>query len=674
MEQSTRAPRAYRFGVFEVDLRAGELRKQGLKIKLQDQPFQVLATLLERPADVVTREELRTKLWPADTFVDFDHGINLAIHKIREALGDSAENPRFIETLGGRGYRFLAPVERVAADSEPPRSVSTPVTNALASPSVPDVESRRAVVTKTPKTHADEGREASAHDVEDIDETSRKRRLVWAWGFRGMLAVILLAGLGLLGYFAWKLLQPPESKIMMVVLPFENLSGDPEQKYFVYALTDEITAQLAGLSPDRLGIIARTTAMRYEHAAKDVRQIGNELGVQYALEGTVFRTGDQVRITAQLVKCKDQTHLWAKDYEGDQRDILKLQSDVARAIAEGIQLKLTPAQQARLASPRSVNPEAFEAYAHARYHWNKRSPEELQRAIGYFTKAIEKDPKYAPAYAGLADTYCLLASNGYDVMRPREAMPKAKEAALKAVEVDDTLAEAHTSLANVRLTYDWNWTEAEKEFKRALVLNPGYPTAHQWYALYLRLMGRSEEAVAEAKEALKLDPFSVAIHAAVAEGYNFSRQYDQVIERCQKTLDMEPNYYLTYLWLGRAYEEKGKYEDALAVFEKGRALSGDSPVMVMALAHAYATAGRKAEAQKVLNELRALSKKRYVPALYVAAVYGGLGDKDKAFQWLEKAFEERADHLIYLQREPMADPVRSDPRFQDLVRRIGLPP
>jgi TolB-like protein/Tfp pilus assembly protein PilF len=460
---------------------------------------------------------------------------------------------------------------------------------------------------------------------------------------------------------------------MLFVLPFDNLSQDPKQEYFSDGLTEEMITQLGRLQPERLGVIARATAMAYKDTAKTAAQIGHELGVRYILEGCVRRAGDRVRITAQLIQVSDQTHLWADTYEGDLQDILALQNRVAQAIAGQIQIKLTRKKQANLATAPPVNPQAYEDYLKGRFYWNKRTADDLNKGIHYFQRSIQSDPNYALAYAGLADSYGLLGTVPYDALPPREAMPKAGQAALRALELDDTLAEAHASLGYVRLEYDWNWPEALKEFERALALNPSYATGHHWYANYLRIMGRLQEAIMEVKEAQKLDPLSLGINAALAESYYFAREYDHVIEQCRKTFELYPGFYMARFWLGRAYGHKGMYNEAVATFEKGKSITGGSALMTMGLGYAYAVAGRTMKAKQVLEKLIHLSTQRYVPAVYMVGIYTALDEKDQAFEWLENAYNERSNYLIYIHREPALDSLRSDPRYQTLIRRIGLP-
>ena len=476
-----------RFGVFEVDLRAGELRRKGLQVKLQEQPLQVLAMLIERVGEVVTREELQTKLWPADTIVDFDHGLNKAINKIRKALGDSAENPRFVETVGRRGYRFIADVAVV--DGFP-----------LGRP--------EPVIEDSPATNKQDS-------VESEGKPAARKRVPWP--LAGKTSAIAL-GLVLVILVGWMLRSRSRASLeirSLAVLPLESLSSDPSQEYFADGMTDELITDLAQISA--LSVISRTSVMPYKRARKPLSQIARELNVDAVVEGTVLRSGDRVRITAQLIQVSADKHIWSQSYEGDLRDTLALQNKVARAIADQIRISLTPQEQAALKNVKAVNPEAYVSNLKGRYFWNKRTADGLKTAVTYFDQAIENDPNYARAYAGLADSYALMGDWQYGVLAPKEALPRAEAAAIKALELDSTLGEAHTSLAFTLDGFDWDWGSAEREFKRALELNPGYATAHHWYAWHLALVGRNAEAIAEMKRAQNLDPLSLIISADLAE-------------------------------------------------------------------------------------------------------------------------------------------------------------
>jgi len=629
------------FGVFELDLRAGELRKHGLRVRLQEQPFQVLAMLLEHPGEVVTREELQKKLWPADTFVDFDHGLNKAISKIREGLGDSAESPRFVETVARRGYRFLAEVK--PADAAPVRS--------------PEFATQ---------LHAESG----SGDPADISVKSVKpQRLLPSLAWKGSAFVLLLLTASLV---AWKLhaWNHPSTVIhSLAVLPLESLSNDPSQDYFADGMTDELISDLGQISA--LRVISRTSVMSYKRARKPLPQIARELNVDAVVEGTVLRSGDQVRITAQLIEASSDKHLWSQSYEGQLRDTLALQNQVARAIADQIRINLNPNEQAALKSVKVVNPQAYESYLKGRYFWNKRTADSLKVALAYFNEAIEEDPKYAQAYSGLADTYALLGDWQYAVMTPKEAFPKAKAAAIEALELDSALGEAHNSLAFCLDAFDWDVDSAGKEFRRAIELNPGYATAHHWYAWHLSVLGRYDEAVAEMRKAENLDPLSLIINADLAELLDIAHSYDESIRQSRKTIEMDSNFALAHNQLAQAYLAKHMNEEAVAELQKAVQLSGGSPTCTASLARAYVASGKRSEAVKLLSELKKHSIPSYSDASEISVIYAALGDKDQAMNWLEKAFEEHFNPSVLLR--PGFDPLRSDPRFEDLERRIGLP-
>jgi TolB-like protein/DNA-binding winged helix-turn-helix (wHTH) protein len=632
MAQSATPRRILRFGSFEVDLASGELRRQGLRISLQDQPFRLLALLLERAGEVVTREELRDKLWPADTFVDFDHSLNTAVRKLREALGDSAETPRYVETLARRGYRFVAPL------AEP--GPGAPLAD-VASASPPPAARRR----------------SSARRVLVIAAVLSSAALVVLW----------------IGGRARPRTQPGR-RLTLAVLPFDNLSGDADQEYLSDGLTEEMITQLGRLEPDRLRVTARSSTWKYKHADRDIDRLRRELGADYVLEGSLRRAGERVRVTAQLIQAVDQTHVWAETYERDLGDVLVLESEVARAVARAIALTLTPDAQARLASARSVRGESYQDYLRGRYFWNRRTEAALKQAIGYFQRAIAADPDYARAYSGLADCYSSLgASSIVGGLPPRQAMPEAKAAALKALQIDGTLAEAHNSLAMVHLLYDWDLAASEREFRRALELDPEYTTAHHWYSHCLLALGRTDESLAESKRALELEPLNLVIGVHLGWHYLYARQYDQAIEQFRKTLELDPAFPQAQRYAAWAYLQKGMRQEAIASLRAALGRLGRNPEVEGELGHALGVAGRRAEALAMLEGLRQLSSTRYVSPYSVALVHCGLGDRDQALAWLEKAYVERSDYMPYLNREPMLDGLRSDPRFAALVRRVGLP-
>jgi TolB-like protein/DNA-binding winged helix-turn-helix (wHTH) protein/Flp pilus assembly protein TadD len=641
MQDNDQLGRTYRFGVFELDARSGELRKQGRRVRLQEQPFQVLTVLLQRSGEVLTREELQKKLWPADTFVDFDHGLNKAINKIRDALGDSADSPRFVETVPRRGYRFVADVK--AADTSSARS------SELASQSTSDA--------------------GAADRSEPAVKVTLLEQLLPSLAWRISVIVLLLLISSLV---AWKIStwnRPPPVIRSLAVLPLESLSSDASQDYFADGMTDELISDLAQISA--LRVISRTSVMVYKHARESLPQIARELNVDAVIEGTVLRSGDRVRITAQLIEASTDRHLWSQSYEGELRDTLSLQNRVAREIADQIQINLNSHEQSALKNIQVVNPQAYESYLKGRYFWNKRTAEGLKVARDYFDKSIEQDPNFARAYSGLADTYALLGDWQYAVMTAKEALPKAKAAAIRALAIDSTLGEAHNSLAFCLDGFDWDFDSAGKEFQRAIELNPGYATAHHWYAWHLSLLGRYDKAITEMKKAENVDPLSLIINSDLAELLLLAHSYDESIQQSRKTIEMDPNFSLAHNQLGQAYLQQHKNEDAVSELQKAVQLSGGSPTCITNLARAYVAAGKKREALELLDDLKKRANPSYSYSAEIAMIYASLGDKDQAMNWLEKGYEERFNPGVLLR--PGFDPLRSDPRFQDLLRRVGLP-
>ena len=629
-----------RFDVFEVDLRAGELRKHGVRIRLQEQPFLILQALLETPGQIVTREELQKRVWPGDTFVDFDHGLHAAVNRLRQALSDAADGPRFVETVARRGYRFIGQVQ------EP-----SPVVV------VPPQPIREIVVAKTKRSPA----------------TWR----AWTGSLAGFLMAVIVAG-GLIFFNAWGLrtwLFASRSVHSLAVLPLDNLSADSRQDYFADGMTEDLITQLSKLGD--LKVISHTSVVQYKGTHKPLPQIARELNVDAVVEGAVQLSGNHVRITAQLVDGRSDQHIWAEDYDRDLSDVLLLQSDVARDIAKQIDLKLTPQQQQRLAKDaHPVNPDAYQAYLLGRYYWNKRTADGLAQAGKYFQQAIQKDPNYAPAYAGLSDYFAFLTLiGGPEILPPNQAMVQAKAAAVKAVQLDDSSAEAHASMGHVLHNYDWDFAGAEREFKRAIELNPNYATVHHWYAHLLMQLGRTDESLAQARLAQELDPLSPFINNGLARQYYLSRQYDKAIAQCRVVMEIDPTYLPARTQLALAYEQKRMLADAVSTMEQVRKLAGvqtDLPMVHALLAHAYALAGRKADAQSELNVLTAIGQKRYVPPSYLAIVYLALDDKNKAFQYLNKSYQDRSEQMLYLGVEPIVDPLRGDPRFDALLKQVGL--
>jgi TolB-like protein/DNA-binding winged helix-turn-helix (wHTH) protein/Flp pilus assembly protein TadD len=627
------------FEPYEVDFQTGELRKHGIRIRLQAQPFQVLEMLLERPGALVTREELKRKLWPADSFGDFDHGLNKAINKIREALADSALHPRYVETVARRGYRFIAIVR--AAD-EPLAAVE---------PMVVDV-----------------AREIKGDNEARAAQPLPPRRLPKTSSFKVAVAFVTAVFAVVL---VWKL-HPrahASSNIQsLAVLPLENLSNDVSQEYFADGMTDELITALGSING--LRVISRSSVILYKRVRRPLPQIARELNVDAVVEGTVLRSGEQVRITAQLIRATTDEHLWAESYEGDLRDTLQLQDRVARAIANRIRVNVTSREQVLLQNPKPINPVAYDAYLRGRYFWNKRTEQGLRKAIEYFDQAIANDPKYAQAYSGLADSYALLGDWEYGALAPQEAFPKAEAAATKALELNDNLGEAHASLALCLKAFDWDWKGADRELSRAIKLSPSYATAHQWYAWNLIITGRNNEGIIEMKKAEAIDPLSLIISADVADALIIAHRYDESIRQSRRTIEMDPSFAMAHYQLGQAFVQIRKYKQAAMELQEAIELSRGNPICSSLLAYVYAISGNDREARKILNDLRNGSNRNKSNAANIALIYAGLNDKDQAFAWLQKAYEARFNPSVLLR--PAFDVLRSDPRFQDLLRRLNL--
>jgi TolB-like protein/DNA-binding winged helix-turn-helix (wHTH) protein/Tfp pilus assembly protein PilF len=631
-----------RFGEeFELDLRSYRLLRSGRQLKLERIPLELLLLLIEQRGQLVTRDQIIAKIWGKDVFLDADNSINAAVRKIRQALKDDPERPRFVQTITGRGYRFIAPVAENEAPSLSDDAVSQP--------------------THAAKNLA--GQRIAHHGILGA------RR----WPVLLGVSVLLITALG--AYLQRSRFRAgaggPNGRLVLAVLPFENLTGDAGQDYFSDGMTEEMISQLGRLNPEHLGVIARTSVMHYKHGQEQLEQIGRELGVQYVLEGSVRCDSSRVRITAQLIQVRDQTHLWSREYDRDRSNLLVLQGEIAQEIADEIQLTLGDRKRNDRVFQPSLSPQSYEAYEFylkGRYFLNKRTSESLQQAIKYFQQALDKDPVYARAYAGLADSYALIG--GYSLTPRTESMPKARAAALRALQIDDSLAEAHNSLALVAENYDWDWQTAEKEFRRAIQLDPNYATAHHWYAEYLSLQGRFDEAFAEIERARRLDPLSLIIATDHAAIQYFSRRYGPAIEEFRAVLDMEPNFPRAHM-LDSAYAHKGMYADALADLKKWRRVE-HGPWGQGYLAYVYGRSGQRTRARHELEKLEQLYRRRPLDPGPILLAHIGMGDKDQAFYWFEKSYLAHSTMLTTLKVEPIYDPLRNDPRFQELMRRVGL--
>jgi TolB-like protein/DNA-binding winged helix-turn-helix (wHTH) protein len=627
------ASRVLRFDGFELDVRAGELRKAGAKIRLQGQPIQVLTALLNNAGELVTREELRTQVWPAETFVDFDHSLHNAIARIREALGDSAGTPRYIETLPRRGYRFIGAVERVGIEESPPSSPTEPSIEAPLAP-----------------------------------PRSRRRAALIAVLLLLILVTVVIATVLALG-FSHHLSAAPSVR-SIAVLPLDNFSGDPAQEYFVDGMTDELITDLAKIGG--LRVISRTSVMRYKGTRKALPEIARELNVDGIIEGSVMRSGQRVRITAQLLYAPTDKHLWAETYERDLGDVLSLQSEVAQAIAQQVRAQVTPQQQARFSAVHPVNPEAYDAYMRGRYYFFNAftTPQDLALAKTNFEEAVQKDPGFALAYSGVADAY--LYSALFRQVSPETAYGPAEDALRHAQKLDDNVGEIHDTLAVISWRYNWDWEATERELNRAIALVPSYICAHEDRAEYLAFRGRRSEAEAEVAKSLELDTSVSSVMTQAAVYYQL-RDFNKLAEVSRRGVALNPDEWVEHFFLGIGYEGTGKRLESISEYQKAVELSGGDQDATVALAHAYAGIGRKAETWKMLQDLQKESTKVFVSPYLIATLYATLGDKDTAFKFLDQAYREKSLEMSWhLKADLRIDNLRSDPRYQNLLRRVGL--
>jgi TolB-like protein/DNA-binding winged helix-turn-helix (wHTH) protein/Tfp pilus assembly protein PilF len=637
--------RLYEFGEFRLDAQQRLLRRGEELISLTPKAFEMLLVLVESDGRIVTKDQLMKAVW-SDSFVE-ESNLTQTVFMLRKAMGETAEQ-RYILTIPGRGYRFAAQVKQ----------------SARVEPTDVELPSRTAT-----------GDSAISAEAERTALRSALRR----WPLF-VAAMVVLVSILLTAYFRWfrpaAHAQTPVPRVMLAILPFQNLTGDPAQEYISDGLTEEMITELGRLDPEHLGVIGRTSIMLYKQNPKSLDQVGRDLGVQYVMEGSLRRDADHVRITAQLIQVKDQTHVWAREYDRELKNLLSLQAEIAQEIADEVsELTLGGQQKPNVARRRTASSstrsyEAYDLYLKGRYFWNKRTPEGFQQAAEYFQQAIAKDPNYARAYAGLADTFGLMST--WNQVPQNEFMPKARIAALKALEIDETLAEAHTSLALVAENYDYDWQTAEKEFRRAIQLDSGYATAHQWYAEYLSWQGRFDEALAESERARRLDPMSLIIATDHGAILYFARQYDRAITQFRAVLDMDPSFPRAHALLLDAYMQEQRFSEAEAEMQRSHT-PADSPWWWAAKAHLYSRWGRTAESEEAVAKFEHLASKlghyRTQAMLYV---YLGTGRKDQAINLLQKAYSEHSNVLASLKVDPLYDPLRDDPRFQNLLRRVGL--
>lgn len=620
MSSEIEAPQVCRFGEFEVDFRSGQLRRNGTLLHLQPKALALLRALLERPGSVISRGELRAKLWGKDTFVEFDDGLNHAVKKLRQILGDTSEAPHFIETLPRHGYRFVAPVEFLSA-----QQVLTPVRD------------RSAI------------RQAATMSIT-------------------FLVLAVAAAYGLFVYRSAPRHGQGE-RVMLAVLPLDNLSGDETLEYLSDGFTEELLTELARLNPAQLGVVARTSSARLKKTDKSVPEIGRELGVDYLVEGSVRYDGPRLRVTAQLIRVEDETHVWADAYERDSGSVLDVQKEISTQVGRALAIQLLQARPGGSTAPHRPAPGAREALLLGRYYLSRRSGDDFAKAKNAFEKALTLDPDYPAAHAGLAQAYILLAN--YGVLPPGEGKPKAKALALKALELEPSLVDARVTLAGILTEFEWNFTAAETEFTRAIRDNPNNALAHHWYSVHLSALGRQDEAIEQMKLTCQLDPLSLGAMADLGRAYYFARRHDEAMAQYRRALEMDRNYSNAHTLLGLALLEQKQYAAAIGELEAG--IAGSPGTRSIYLPYAHAVAENTGKARALLEDLlRAYDKAPFL-GVGIALAYVALGDPDQAFAWLEREYRARSAVIFMLKAHPYWDPIRNDPRYADLLRRAGFP-
>ena len=647
--------RLYRFGPFHLDPAEHLLLRDGEPIPLRPKEFAVLLALVENHGHVLTKDELLQDVWSGQ-FVE-EGNLNRQVSTLRRVLGDSPDDAQYVETVPKVGYRFLAPVEEIRDQSA-------------------DIVIQRHTIARVVTEEEDaNGRdelkpafEPTALLATNVSDKSASRRPLLALA----AIVVLVLALTLALTARWTSRKSPEIKTVatvrsLAVLPFKPIGAEEENAYLGLGMADALITKLSNIR--EINIRPTSAVRKYDAPNQDPVAAGRELGVEAVIEGSVQRIGDRIRVTVQLVSVRGGAPLWAEKFDEQFTNIFAIQDRISGQVAGALTLTLNTAERELLTKRYTQNSEAYQLYLKGRYFWNKRTVDGLNKGITYFNEAVNKDPSYALAYVGLADSYSLLSD--YRGLPPKEAYPQAKRAAMRAVELDERLAEAHATLAYIKTGYDWDWPGAEQEFRRAIELNPNYETAHQWYAEYLSGMGRHQEAIAEIRRAREINPLSLIINAVEVSVLCIAREYDQGIPQAQKALEMDPNFAETYEYLKRCYDQKGMYKEAIAARQTRRKLAGLDDRITPALREAAAATTAKMYWQKRLEQDLEESKRELSVGFELAEIYAQLGKKDQAFAWLEKAFEERSFMMLYLKTAPNLDPLRSDPRYADLLRRVG---
>jgi serine/threonine-protein kinase len=663
----------YEFDNFRLDAGERQLSRDGEPVTLPSKAFDLLLALVENSGRLVEKGEIYSRVW-GDQVVE-ESNLTVQISAIRKALGERTQNPRYIVTVPGHGYRFVGDVVNPAEDREMVIETQTLSHIVIEKEEADDDNSRQRlldgdglqIVKALPPVPP--GRQAFAGRLWRGTQSPARRAFV-------ALAIVLAAGLALLVYYSLSRQAPPNPQLTppnqiksIAVLPFKPLVPESRDESLELGMADTLIARLSNIR----GIDVRpiSAVRKYASIEQDALAAGREQKVYAVLDGQIQKSGDKVRVTVRLVRVEDGAPIWASQLDDKMTDIFAVQDSISERVAEALALKLSGEEKVQLAKHDTDNAEAYQLYLIGRYHLNRLTDDGFLKSLEYFQQAIEKDSNFAVAYTGMAESYNALGD--FNVLRPKEVYPKARTAALKALELDDMLAQAHTALAVVKFGYDWDWSGAEREFKRAIELNPSDSEAHEQYGFYLAFMGQFDEAIAEMRRAQELDPISLVKITGVGQVLLLARRYDESIEQCRRALEMDPNLGFAHWLLGLAYMYKGTYEPAIQALQKSIPLSGDSPDEPASLGLAYALSGKSGEARKIMEELKQRSKRKYLSSIIIANLHAALGEKDQAFALLDKAYDERDTLLILLKVEPMFDPLRSDPRFTDLLRRVGFP-